>query len=85
MDLEGLMTPTHLFYVVQHFAVPQPVAPEHWRLTVDGACTSEITYEALRRLPARTYAPSWSALAAMPITLSIFRGGPEALYGVKKP
>jgi DMSO/TMAO reductase YedYZ molybdopterin-dependent catalytic subunit len=56
MDLEGLMTPTHLFYVVQHFAVPQPVPPEHWRLTVDGAVKQplEITYEALRRLPART-------------------------------
>src|SRR5262249_40930991 len=23
MDLEGHMTPTHLFYVVQHFAVPE--------------------------------------------------------------
>ena len=34
MDLEGLMTPTHLFYVVQHFAVPQPVAPE--ALAIDG-------------------------------------------------
>jgi DMSO/TMAO reductase YedYZ molybdopterin-dependent catalytic subunit len=56
MDLEGLMTPTHLFYVVQHFAVPQPVAPEHWRLTVDGAVKRplEITYETLRQLPART-------------------------------
>jgi DMSO/TMAO reductase YedYZ molybdopterin-dependent catalytic subunit len=56
MDLEGLMTPTHLFYVVQHFAVPEPVAPEHWRLTVDGAVKRplEITYEDLRRLPART-------------------------------
>jgi DMSO/TMAO reductase YedYZ molybdopterin-dependent catalytic subunit len=56
MDLEGLMTPTHLFYVVQHFAVPQPVAPEHWRLTIDGTVKRplEITYEALRRLPART-------------------------------
>ncbi len=37
MDLEGLMTPTHLFYVVQHFAVPEPVSPEQWRLSVDGA------------------------------------------------
>ncbi|HSF28877.1 MAG TPA: molybdopterin-dependent oxidoreductase, partial [Candidatus Tectomicrobia bacterium] len=56
MDLEGLMTPTHLFYVVQHFAVPEPVSPEQWRLTVDGAVKqpTEITYEDLRRLPART-------------------------------
>jgi DMSO/TMAO reductase YedYZ molybdopterin-dependent catalytic subunit len=56
MDLEGLMTPTHLFYVVQHFAVPEPVSPEGWRLTVDGAVKHplEITYETLRRLPGRT-------------------------------
>ncbi len=56
MDLEGLMTPTHLFYVVQHFAVPEPVAPERWRLTVDGAVKRplQITYEDLRRLPGRT-------------------------------
>jgi DMSO/TMAO reductase YedYZ molybdopterin-dependent catalytic subunit len=56
LDLEGLMTPTHLFYVVQHFAVPEPVRPEDWRLTVDGAVKrpSEITYEDLRRLPGRT-------------------------------
>jgi DMSO/TMAO reductase YedYZ molybdopterin-dependent catalytic subunit len=56
MDLDGLMTPTHLFYVVQHFAVPQPVSPEDWRLSVDGAVKGplELTYEDLRRLPART-------------------------------
>jgi DMSO/TMAO reductase YedYZ molybdopterin-dependent catalytic subunit len=42
MDLEGLMTPTHLFYVVQHFAVPKPVSPEHWRLTVEGAVKSPL-------------------------------------------
>jgi DMSO/TMAO reductase YedYZ molybdopterin-dependent catalytic subunit len=56
MDLEGLMTPTHLFYVVQHFAVPEPVSPKAWRLTVDGVVKQllEITYEDLRRLPART-------------------------------
>jgi DMSO/TMAO reductase YedYZ molybdopterin-dependent catalytic subunit len=56
LDLEGLMTPTHLFYVVQHFAVPEPVRPEDWRLTVDGAVKRpvEITYEDLRRLPGRT-------------------------------
>jgi DMSO/TMAO reductase YedYZ molybdopterin-dependent catalytic subunit len=56
MDLEGLMTPTHLFYVVQHFAVPEPVSPDQWRLAVDGVVKQplEITYEDLRRLPART-------------------------------
>jgi DMSO/TMAO reductase YedYZ molybdopterin-dependent catalytic subunit len=56
MDLEGLMTPTHLFYVVQHFAVPDPVSPDDWRLTIDGAVKNplEMTYETLRRLPGRT-------------------------------
>jgi DMSO/TMAO reductase YedYZ molybdopterin-dependent catalytic subunit len=56
MDLEGLMTPTHLFYVVQHFAVPEPVPPEKWRLSVNGTVKQplEITYDDLRQLPART-------------------------------
>lgn len=56
LDLEGLMTPTHLFYAVQHFAVPEPVRPEDWRVTIDGEVKNPITltYEDLRRLPART-------------------------------
>lgn len=56
LDLEGLMTPTPLFYVVQHFAVPDPVAPEDWRLSIEGAVKQpvEITYDDLRRLPGRT-------------------------------
>jgi DMSO/TMAO reductase YedYZ molybdopterin-dependent catalytic subunit len=56
MDLEGLTTPTHLFYVVQHFAVPDPVPPQDWRLTINGAVHNpiELTYEELRRFPART-------------------------------
>ena len=56
IDLEGLMTPTHLFYVVQHFAVPEPRPPEDWRVTIDGEVRQPVTltYEALRRLPART-------------------------------
>jgi DMSO/TMAO reductase YedYZ molybdopterin-dependent catalytic subunit len=55
-DLEGNMTPTHLFYVVQHFAVPDPLRPEEWRMTVDGEVKNalSLTYEDLRRLPART-------------------------------
>lgn len=56
LDLEGHMTPTHLFYVVQHFAVPEPMRPEDWRVTIDGEVKQPITltYEDLRRLPART-------------------------------
>src|SRR6266566_126226 len=56
MDLEGHMTPTHLFYVVQHFAVPEPVRVENWQMTIDGEVKHPVTltYEDLRRLPART-------------------------------
>ena len=56
LDLEGSMTPTHLFYVVQHFAVPEPVRTEDWRLTIDGEVQQPLTltYEDLHRLPART-------------------------------
>src|SRR5206468_2021652 len=56
MDLEGHMTPTHLFYVVQHFAVPEPIRQEDWQMTLDGEVKSPmtLTYEDLRRMPART-------------------------------
>jgi DMSO/TMAO reductase YedYZ molybdopterin-dependent catalytic subunit len=56
LDLEGHMTPTHLFYVVQHFAVPEPVPPEEWRMSIDGEVKEAVTlsYEDIRRLPART-------------------------------
>ena len=56
MDLEGQMTPTHLFYVVQHFAVPEPIRTEDWQMTIDGEVTQPITmtYDDVRRLPART-------------------------------
>src|SRR6185503_4917273 len=36
MDLEGHMTPTHLFYTVQHFAVPEPIRAEDWQMTIQG-------------------------------------------------
>ena len=39
MDLEGHMTPTHLFYTVQHFAVPEPISADEWRMTIDGEVT----------------------------------------------
>jgi DMSO/TMAO reductase YedYZ molybdopterin-dependent catalytic subunit len=56
LDLEGHMTPTHLFYVVQHFAVPEPMRPEDWRVSIDGEVQQPVTlnYEDIRRLPART-------------------------------
>jgi DMSO/TMAO reductase YedYZ molybdopterin-dependent catalytic subunit len=56
MDLEGNMTPTHLFYTVQHFAVPDPVHYKDWRVSIDGEVHKPVTlaYEDIRRLPART-------------------------------
>jgi DMSO/TMAO reductase YedYZ molybdopterin-dependent catalytic subunit len=41
---------------VQHFAVPEPVRTEDWRLTIDGEVQQPLTltYEDLHRLPART-------------------------------
>ena len=56
MDLDGLMTPTHLFYVVQHFAVPPVIAPADWQVAVTGAVQRplELSYDDLRRFPART-------------------------------
>jgi DMSO/TMAO reductase YedYZ molybdopterin-dependent catalytic subunit len=56
LDLEGHMTPTHLFYVVQHFAVPEPMWPEDWRVSIDGEVKESVTltYEDIRRLPGRT-------------------------------
>ena len=36
MDLEGLITPTHLHYTVQHFAVPPVVETDAWDSMVVG-------------------------------------------------
>lgn len=56
MDLEGHMTPTHLFYTVQHFAVPEPVLYKDWRVAIDGEVHHPLTltYDDIRRMPART-------------------------------
>ena len=54
MQMEGLITPTDLHYVVQHFGMPDPVRPEDWSLTLDGEVKSplKLSYEELRRFPA---------------------------------
>ncbi len=56
MELDGLMTPTDLFYTVQHFAVPEVVSVEDWRVQISGAVQNPVslTFDDLRRLPART-------------------------------
>jgi DMSO/TMAO reductase YedYZ molybdopterin-dependent catalytic subunit len=56
LDLEGHIRPTYLFYAVQHFAVPEPMRPENWRVSIAGEVQQPLalTYEEIRRLPART-------------------------------
>lgn len=54
-ELPGLLTPNPLFYVRNHFAVPQLDAAA-WRLRLHGAVARplELTYDALRALPSRS-------------------------------
>ena len=56
MDLEGLITPTELHYVVQHFDIPEVVPADKWTLTIDGEVKYPFTinYDELRRFPGRT-------------------------------
>ena len=41
MELEGLITPTDLHYVVQHFGLPEPVRAEGWDNGVPATLTPE--------------------------------------------
>ena len=56
MDLEGLITPTHLHYTVQHFAVPPVVETDTWELKIDGEVKKPLTlnFDQLRRFPGRS-------------------------------
>jgi DMSO/TMAO reductase YedYZ molybdopterin-dependent catalytic subunit len=56
LDLEGLITPTDVYYIVNQLEVPEPVHPDDWRLVIDGAVGRplEIDLDALRKLPGRT-------------------------------
>jgi sulfane dehydrogenase subunit SoxC len=55
-DLEGLITPTHLHYTVQHFAVPSVVESADWELKIVGEVKTPLTlnFDRLRRFPARS-------------------------------
>jgi DMSO/TMAO reductase YedYZ molybdopterin-dependent catalytic subunit len=56
MDLEGLITPTHLHYTVQHFAVPPVVDTDSWELKIAGNVKNPLTlnFAQLRRFPGRS-------------------------------
>ena len=55
MGLEGLITPTHLHYTVQHFAVPPVVETAAWELRIFGETRNPLTlnFDELRRFPGR--------------------------------
>ena len=55
-ELEGLITPTELHYVVQHFALPEVGPTEKWALAVSGEVKRplSLTYDGLRHFPGRT-------------------------------
>jgi DMSO/TMAO reductase YedYZ molybdopterin-dependent catalytic subunit len=56
VDLEGLITPTDAYYIVNQLEVPEPVHPDDWKLTLVGEIERpvELSFDALRRLPGRT-------------------------------
>jgi DMSO/TMAO reductase YedYZ molybdopterin-dependent catalytic subunit len=55
-ELQGLITPTDLRYVIAQLQMPEPVDPDDWSLTVEGDVerTLQLDLDALRRLPGRT-------------------------------
>ena len=52
-DLEGLITPTHLHYTAQHFAVPPVVESAAWGLKIIGEVKAPLTlnFEPVAALP----------------------------------
>ena len=55
VDLEGLITPTDAYYIVNQLEVPDPVHPDDWKLELTGGERPvSLTLEDLRRLPGRT-------------------------------
>ena len=55
-DLQGLITPTDLRYVVVQLDAPEPVHPDDWSVEIGGQVDKPGTFtmEDLRRLPAKT-------------------------------
>ena len=56
MELEGLITPTDLTYIVAQLEMPDPVSPDEWSLSVEGQVERPLTInlEELQKLPGRT-------------------------------
>jgi DMSO/TMAO reductase YedYZ molybdopterin-dependent catalytic subunit len=55
-DIEGLITPTDAYYIVNQLDVPEPVHPDDWTLSIGGEVEStvEMSFKDLRKLPGRT-------------------------------
>lgn len=55
-DLEGLITPTDAYYVVNQLEVPEPMHPDDWMLTIGGLVERpvELSLKDLMKLPGRT-------------------------------
>ncbi len=55
-DLQGLITPTDLRYVVVQLDAPEPVHPDDWSMEIGGEVDKprSFTMEGLRRMPAKT-------------------------------
>ena len=53
-DLQGLITPTDLRYVVVQLDAPKPVHPDDWTLSISGEVRrpAQLTFSDLRKLPA---------------------------------
>ena len=58
-ELEGLITPTDAYYVVNQLEVPEPIHPDDWILTIGGEVEKpiELSLKDLQKLPGRTVRP----------------------------
>ena len=55
-ELEGLLTPTDAYYVVNQLEVPEPIHPDDWILSVGGLVDKpiELSLKDLQKFPGRT-------------------------------
>jgi DMSO/TMAO reductase YedYZ molybdopterin-dependent catalytic subunit len=55
-DLQGLITPTDAYYIVNQLEVAEPVHPDDWSLSIFGSVERpfELDFDTLRKLPGRT-------------------------------
>ncbi|MDO8434284.1 MAG: molybdopterin-dependent oxidoreductase [Candidatus Binatus sp.] len=56
LELEGLITPTDLSYIVAQLDMPEPIHPDDWSLSISGEVEKplELSFRDLRNLPSRT-------------------------------